>query len=104
MSATLRLAEQLISKPSVTPEDGGCTALISAQLEPLGFQCEVIDLGPDNFEFAIFGPKNRALRVKPWRLQAMSMWCPQAPFSNGQAIHLPLHTAMANCLGVAQVT
>ncbi|MCX7262252.1 MAG: succinyl-diaminopimelate desuccinylase [Burkholderiales bacterium] len=49
MSATLRLAEQLISKPSVTPEDGGCTALISAQLEPLGFQCEVIDLGPDNF-------------------------------------------------------
>ena len=49
MSATLRLAEQLISKPSVTPEDGGCTALISAHLEPLGFQCEVIDLGPDNF-------------------------------------------------------
>ena len=49
MSATLRLAEQLISKPSVTPEDGGCTALINAQLEPLGFQCEVFDLGPDNF-------------------------------------------------------
>ena len=49
MSATLRLAEQLISRPSVTPEDGGCTALINAQLEPLGFQCEVMDLGPDNF-------------------------------------------------------
>jgi succinyl-diaminopimelate desuccinylase len=49
MSATLRLAEQLISLPSVTPNDGGCTALINSHLEPLGFQCEVIDLGPDNF-------------------------------------------------------
>ena len=49
MSATLRLAEQLISFPSVTPLDGGCTALITSHLEPLGFQCEVIDLGPDNF-------------------------------------------------------
>jgi succinyl-diaminopimelate desuccinylase len=49
MSATLRLAEQLIALPSVTPEDGGCTTLINSQLAPLGFKCEVIDLGPDNF-------------------------------------------------------
>jgi succinyl-diaminopimelate desuccinylase len=49
MSATLRLAEQLIALPSVTPEDGGCTTLIKSHLEPLGFNCEVIDLGPDNF-------------------------------------------------------
>lgn len=49
MSATLRLAEQLIALPSVTPEDGGCTTLIISHLEPLGFNCEVIDLGPDNF-------------------------------------------------------
>ena len=49
MSATLRLAEQLIALPSVTPEDGGCTTLINSHLEPLGFNCEVIDLGPDNF-------------------------------------------------------
>ncbi|MEY3886693.1 MAG: Succinyl-diaminopimelate desuccinylase [Pseudomonadota bacterium] len=49
MSATLRLAEQLIALPSVTPEDGGCTTLINSQLAPLGFNCEVIDLGPDNF-------------------------------------------------------
>ena len=49
MSATLRLAEQLIALPSVTPEDGGCTALINAHLTPLGFDCEVIDLGPDHF-------------------------------------------------------
>ncbi len=49
MSATLRLAEQLIAMASVTPEDGGCTPLISSHLEPLGFACEVIDLGPENF-------------------------------------------------------
>ena len=49
MSATLRLAERLIALPSVTPEDGGCTELINSQLAPLGFNCEVIDLGPDNF-------------------------------------------------------
>ena len=49
MSATLRLAEQLIALPSVTPEDGGCTTLINSHLESLGFNCEVIDLGPDNF-------------------------------------------------------
>jgi succinyl-diaminopimelate desuccinylase len=49
MSATLRLAERLIALPSVTPEDGGCTELINSQLVPLGFNCEVIDLGPDHF-------------------------------------------------------
>jgi succinyl-diaminopimelate desuccinylase len=49
MSATLRLAERLIALPSVTPEDGGCTDLINSQLAPLGFNCEVIDLGPDHF-------------------------------------------------------
>ena len=49
MSATLRLTEQLIAMPSVTPEDGGCTALIQSHLSPLGFECEEIDCGPDHF-------------------------------------------------------
>jgi succinyl-diaminopimelate desuccinylase len=49
MSTTLRLAEQLIALPSVTPDDGGCIPLINAHLEPLGFKCEVIDLGPEHF-------------------------------------------------------
>jgi acetylornithine deacetylase/succinyl-diaminopimelate desuccinylase-like protein len=46
MSATLRLAEQLISLPSVTPFDAGCIELIVARLQPLGFACEVIESGP----------------------------------------------------------
>ena len=49
MSRTLQLAEQLISRPSVTPEDAGCLDLIAARLAPLGFVCERLDSGPDSF-------------------------------------------------------
>ena len=49
MSRTLQLAEQLISRPSVTPEDAGCLDLIAARLAPLGFACERLDSGPDSF-------------------------------------------------------
>ncbi|HYW58714.1 MAG TPA: succinyl-diaminopimelate desuccinylase [Polaromonas sp.] len=49
MSHTLRLAEQLISRPSVTPDDAGCQAILAARLEPLGFVCETIVSGPENF-------------------------------------------------------
>jgi succinyl-diaminopimelate desuccinylase len=46
---TLRLAEQLISCPSVTPNDAGCLDLITAALTPLGFSCEFMDSGPETF-------------------------------------------------------
>ncbi|MDP3799126.1 MAG: succinyl-diaminopimelate desuccinylase [Polaromonas sp.] len=49
MSATLRLTEQLISRPSVTPLDEGCIDLLSARLGALGFVCERMDSGPDSF-------------------------------------------------------
>ena len=49
MSATLHLTEQLISRASLTPEDAGCQALIAARLAPLGFVCETIVSGPDDF-------------------------------------------------------
>lgn len=49
MSATLRLTEQLVACPSVTPEDGGCQRVIAARLAPLGFGCETISSGPDSF-------------------------------------------------------
>ena len=49
MSATLQLAEQLISRPSVTPLDEGCIDIVSARLQALGFACERIDSGLDNF-------------------------------------------------------
>lgn len=45
--ATLRLAEALIARPSVTPNDHGCLPLIAQRLTPLGFVCEAMDSGPD---------------------------------------------------------
>jgi succinyl-diaminopimelate desuccinylase len=47
--ATLRLTEQLIACPSVTPDDAGCMDIITARLLPLGFVCERLDSGPSNF-------------------------------------------------------
>jgi succinyl-diaminopimelate desuccinylase len=49
MSLTLELTEQLIARPSVTPLDAGCQALITQRLTPLGFSCESIVSGPDSF-------------------------------------------------------
>ena len=49
MSRTLQLTEQLISCPSVTPDDAGCLPLLVARLEPLGFVCERVDSGPADF-------------------------------------------------------
>jgi succinyl-diaminopimelate desuccinylase len=47
MSATLSLTEQLIARRSVTPEDGGCQALLAERLAPLGFECETLAFGPE---------------------------------------------------------
>ena len=44
---TLRLLETLIARPSVTPDDAGCQALIGARLAPLGFACETLCFGPE---------------------------------------------------------
>jgi len=49
MSRTLQLTEQLIARPSVTPDDAGCQALLIERLAPLGFHCETIASGPESF-------------------------------------------------------
>ena len=46
MSETLRLAEALIARRSVTPADGGCQALIAERLARAGFACEHHAFGP----------------------------------------------------------
>jgi succinyl-diaminopimelate desuccinylase len=47
MSKTLSLTEQLISRRSVTPDDGGCQALLIERLGALGFECNTLAHGPD---------------------------------------------------------
>lgn len=43
MSAALGLLEELIRRPSLTPEDAGCTELLTDRLQAMGFQCERMD-------------------------------------------------------------
>jgi succinyl-diaminopimelate desuccinylase len=45
----LRLTEALIARPSITPEDGGCQALLTERLQHAGFRCETLVCGPDHF-------------------------------------------------------
>ncbi len=49
MTETLRLTEALIRRPSVTPDDAGCQALLAERLTALGFACETIVSGPGDF-------------------------------------------------------
>ena len=45
MAGTLELAQDLIRRRSVTPEDGGCQALIATRLAAAGFRCEPMRFG-----------------------------------------------------------
>ena len=45
LSPTLALACELIKRPSVTPNDAGCQALIRQHLEAIGFHCETLVFG-----------------------------------------------------------
>ncbi|HYF44043.1 MAG TPA: succinyl-diaminopimelate desuccinylase [Ramlibacter sp.] len=59
----LYLTEQLISCRSVTPEDGGCQAILRSRLQPLGFDCETIVSGPENFRVTNLWAKRPAART-----------------------------------------
>ena len=72
MSQTLHLAEQLIARPSLTPDDADCQSLLIARLAPLGFKCETIVSGPENFrvtnlwaKFEGFSPLAPAAPAQP---------------------------------------
>lgn len=45
LSPTLKLACELIERPSVTPEDAGCQAIMRQRLEAQGFHCETLIFG-----------------------------------------------------------
>ena len=65
MSRTLHLAEQLIARRSVTPDDGGCQALIGARLEALGFACEARPSGPAQAQVANLWAVRRGSAAAP---------------------------------------
>ncbi len=45
MSATLKLSERLIARPSVTPDDQHCQAILIERLSAAGFECETMASG-----------------------------------------------------------
>jgi succinyl-diaminopimelate desuccinylase len=50
MSKTLELTQELIARPSVSPTDGGCQALMLERLQAIGFAVDTLKFGPvDNF-------------------------------------------------------
>lgn len=57
MSATLELTKQLISCPSVTPEDGGCQKIISERLARVNFKIENMRFGEVDNLWARYGDK-----------------------------------------------
>ena len=55
MSNTLELAKSLISKPSITPDDHGCQAIMIDRLNKIGFEIHPLKFGDvDNF-WAVHG-------------------------------------------------
>lgn len=55
MDATLSLAMALMSRPSMTPDDAGCQALLMARLETLGFRVERLRFGEVDNCWARYG-------------------------------------------------
>jgi succinyl-diaminopimelate desuccinylase len=65
MSSALRLAEAMIARRSVTPDDAGCQDLLEARLSPLGFACERLASGPDHFRVTNLWALRRGARPGP---------------------------------------
>ncbi len=55
MNATLALTQDLLARPSITPEDAGCQKLLAERLEKLGFHCEFLRFGDVENLWARFG-------------------------------------------------
>lgn len=57
MNELVNLLKQLISCPSVTPNDAGCQKIIRERLSALGFQCEAMRFGDVDNLWARYGNK-----------------------------------------------
>ena len=55
ISPTLALTQELIRRPSVSPEDQGCLQIIGERLERLGFKLERMPFGPVENLWALHG-------------------------------------------------
>ena len=56
---TLHLAEQLISRRSVTPDDAQCQEILAQRLQLLGFECEPLPSGPAGYRVSNLWARRR---------------------------------------------
>lgn len=68
MTATLALTEDLIRRRSVTPADEGCQAILETRLKALGFDCEALVSGPDDFRVTNLWAVKRGTQGKDGKL------------------------------------
>lgn len=73
-SATLELACDLINRPSVTPEDGGCQTMLAERMAKLGFEAEWLMFGDVSNVIITHGEMNNSLAASPAHLLAPSLW------------------------------
>ncbi len=65
MSDTLTLTEELLRRPSVSPEDHGCLGVIGARLAALGFLNETLAYPPVENLWSRRGTGRRASPATP---------------------------------------
>ncbi len=65
MPSALRLAEALMARPSITPDDAGCQELLKSRLAPLGFDCQTLVCGPAQFRVTNLWALRRGRRPGP---------------------------------------
>jgi succinyl-diaminopimelate desuccinylase len=68
LAATLALTEDLIRRRSVTPADEGCQAILETRLKALGFDCEALVSGPDDFRVTNLWAVKRGTQGKDGKL------------------------------------
>lgn len=61
MSPVLELAQALIARPSLTPDDAGCQAMLGERLSRLGFRLETLQFGEVTNLWARFGDQSPLL-------------------------------------------
>ncbi|WP_373377835.1 succinyl-diaminopimelate desuccinylase [Cupriavidus nantongensis] len=68
MNPTLALTEDLIRRRSVTPADEGCQAILETRLKAIGFDCEALVSGPDDFRVTNLWAVRRGTQGKDGKL------------------------------------
>ncbi len=92
----IELAQQLIRRPSLSPDDAGCQALMIERLRAIGFTVEPMDFG----DTQNFWPGAGA--VKRWPLPAIPTWFRPAMLTVGLTRPSNPPSATACCLAVAR--